>query len=144
MLDGLRSLTAPAVVAWAAYFGLLQLNSPLSWMTSKWSVGILTLAALGELVADKLPSTPSRTEFPGLAARIVMGALAGACIAMAGRQSWMIGAALGLVGGIAGTFAGYQARKNLVAALRIRDLPIAILEDLLAIAGSICIVLLVR
>ena len=78
VVAGLRSLTAPAVVAWAAHLGWINLHgSPLAFMGSPWAVGVFTVLALGELVADLLPSTPARTAPVGLSARIVTGALAG-------------------------------------------------------------------
>jgi hypothetical protein len=63
VVAGLRSLSAPAVVAWAAHLGWLNLHgSPLHFMASVWTAGIFTLLALGELFADQLPSTPFRTN----------------------------------------------------------------------------------
>jgi uncharacterized membrane protein len=137
---GLRALTAPAATAWAARLGWLQMPHPLSLIGSLPSVAILTLLALLELVADKLPRTPSRTAPPGLIARIVMGGLTGACMGSAGTQGILLGAAAGALGGIAGCFLGYSARTGLVRALGIRDLYIALLEDLVAIAGSLWVV----
>jgi len=59
VVAGLRSLTAPAVVAWAAHLGWLNLHgSPLAFMGSVWAVAIFTLLALVEFVADQLPTTP--------------------------------------------------------------------------------------
>ena len=50
---GLRSLTPPAVVAWAAYLGWLPLNnSPLAFMGSIIAVIVFSLFALLELFAD--------------------------------------------------------------------------------------------
>src|SRR6266481_9176043 len=93
IVAGLRSLTPPAVVAWAAHLGWLNLHgSPLAFMGSAWAVGIFTLGALGEFVADKLPTTPARTAAVGLTARIVIGLLTGACLAVAGRASYWLGA----------------------------------------------------
>lgn len=134
VVAGLRSMTAPAVVAWAAYLGWLNIHgSPLEFMGSVWAVGILTLFAVGEFVADKLPATPSRTALLGLSARIVTGALSGACLAVAGDASLGLGALAGAAGGILGAFAGYRARVGLVRALHVRDFAIAIPEDLIAI-----------
>ena len=137
---GLRSLTAPAATAWAVYLGWLKLERPLSLISSIPSVAIFTLLAVVELVADKLPQTPSRTALPGLIARIVMGGLTGACVAAGGAQGIFLGVALGAVGGVVGCFAGYQARTGLVKALDVRDLYIALVEDLVAIAGSLWVV----
>src|SRR5271165_229767 len=93
VIAGLRSLTAPAVVAWAAHLNWINLqNTPLSFMGSTVAVVIFTALAIVELVADKLPSTPSRTKPPGLIARIVLGGLSGACLAVAGVQSIVLGA----------------------------------------------------
>ena len=88
---GLRSLTAPAMTAWAVYLGWLKLERPLSLIGSLPAVAIFTLLAVVELVADKLPQTPSRTAPPGLIARIVMGGLAGACVATGGAQGIFFG-----------------------------------------------------
>jgi uncharacterized membrane protein len=137
---GLRSLTAPASTAWAVYLGWLKIERPLALIGSLPSVAIFTVLAIVELVGDKLPQTPSRTAPPGLIARIVMGGLTGACIAAGGAQGIFLGAALGAVGGVVGCFAGYQARTGLVKALGMRDVYIALVEDLVAIAGSVWVV----
>jgi uncharacterized membrane protein len=135
---GLRSLTPPAVVAWAAHLGWLNLtNSPLAFMGSIIAVIIFSLLALFELFVDLQPSTSKRTAPVPLGARIVTGALCGACLYAASHQSLIIGALLGSVGGIIGAFAGYETRKKLVAALNIKDTFIAVLEDLITI-GLAC------
>lgn len=134
VVAGLRSMTAPAVVAWAAYLGWINIHgSPVAFVGSMWAVGIFTLLAVGELVADKLPTTPSRTAPFGLGARVVTGALSGACFAVAGDASLWLGALAGAAGGIAGAFAGHRARVGLVRSLQVPDFAIAIPEDLIAI-----------
>jgi uncharacterized membrane protein len=141
VVAGLRSLTAPAAVAWAAHLGWINLHgSPLAFMGSPWAVGIFTVLALVELVSDQLPSTPSRTAPVGLIARIVMGALAGASLGVAGGASLWIAALAGVVGAVAGAFGGYQARVGLVRTLRVRDVVIAIPEDLIAIGLGLFLV----
>jgi uncharacterized membrane protein len=80
LISGLRSLMTPAVTAWAVHLGWLKIDHPLSLIGALPSVIILTLLAIGELAADKLPQTPSRTAPLGLIARIVTGGFAGACI----------------------------------------------------------------
>lgn len=134
VVAGLRSMTAPAVIAWAAHLGWINLSgSHVAFMSSPWAVGILTLAAIGEFVADLLPNTPPRTAAAGLVARIVTGSLSGACLGVAGSASPWAAALLGAVGALAGAFGGYQVRVSLVRALRIPDFAIAIPEDLVAI-----------
>jgi len=141
VVGGLRSVTGPAVVAWATNRHWLTLHdSLLAFMGSTAAVAVWTVLALGELVADKLPSTPSRTRSPGLIARGVLGGLSGACVAVAGAQSAALGAVLGAAGGIAGAFAGYEVRARLVRVLKVPDFVIAVLEDAVAIGGGFLIV----
>lgn len=137
---GLRSLAAPAATAWGAQLGWLKLYGPLSLIGSLPSVIILTLLAVAELVADKLPKIPNRTELPGLIGRMLTGGVAGACVAIAGDQGAFPGAVLGVAGALVGTFGGYQARAQLVKALGTRDLYVALVEDLVAVAGSFWVV----
>jgi uncharacterized membrane protein len=135
LVAGLRALTAPAAVSWAARLGWLNLaGSPVAFMGSTIAVAIFSLAAVGELVNDLLPKTPKRTSPVPLIARIVMGGLAGACLCVSGGQPLLQGAALGGIGGAFGAFAGYQARTRLVSRLKVKDAFIAIPEDLVAIA----------
>jgi uncharacterized membrane protein len=137
---GLRSLTPSAATAWAVYLEWLKLGRPLSLIGSVPSVVIFTVFAVMELIADKLPKTPNRTSPPGLIARIVMGGLTGACVATGGAQGTFFGAMLGAVGGLVGCFLGYQARTGLVKALGTRDIYVALVEDLVAVAGSVWVV----
>ena len=105
------------------------------------TVVILTVLAVGELVTDKLPKTPARTAPPVFGARIVMGGFAGAVIGAAWHWTFSaLGA--GVIGAVLGTLGGYQARKRLVAARGGQDLPIALLEDAVAILGGFAILAL--
>src|ERR1700683_1688564 len=132
VIAGLRALTAPAAVAWAGVgHGILN-HTSLRFIGGLPAALVFTVLALLEMYADQLPTTPSRLAPAGLITRIVTGGLSGACLAAAGTQSLAFGAALGAVGGVAGAFAGYHARAGLVKALKIRDLPIALLEDAIA------------
>jgi uncharacterized membrane protein len=135
---GLRSLTAPAVVAWAAFLKWINLNGHwAAWVGYLVTVIIFSVLALGELVVDKLPKTPARTAPPSFAARILLGAFAGAVLGSAWGYTWSaLGA--GAVGAVLGTLGGYQARSRLVASHG-HDLPIALLEDAVAVLGGFAI-----
>ena len=139
VVAGLRSLTAPAVVAWGAMLGWISLDLTWAhWVGNVITVVVLTLLAVGELVMDKLPNTPARTVPPVFGARILMGAFSGAVIGTPFGHPWTaLGA--GIVGAVLGTLGGYQARKRLVAATGGKDLPIALLEDAVAILGGLAI-----
>jgi uncharacterized membrane protein len=131
VFSGLRSLTPLAAVSWAAHLGWLHLeNTWLAFLGYAAAPYILSLLAIGELIADKLPKTPSRKSPPGFITRIVTGALCGAAVGAIG------GAACGALGAVAGTLGGYEFRSRLVKAIGGNDLPIALLEDAIAIAGA--------
>ncbi|MEO8572573.1 MAG: DUF4126 family protein [Pyrinomonadaceae bacterium] len=137
---GLRAMTPPAVVAWCAYLGCLNLGStPFAFMSSPISVAILSLLAVGEYVADLLPSAPNRTALPGLIARVATGAFSAACL-LGAADNPMALAIIGGAAGIAGAYAGFQARVRLVKALGVNDAFVAVSEDLIAIAISVCAV----
>jgi uncharacterized membrane protein len=135
IVAGLRSLLPAAVVAWAAHYDWLNLNgSPLAFMGSRTALVVFSVLAVGELIGDKLPQTPKRTAWAPLLARIVLGALSGSCLCVAAGKSLLVGALLGGIGSVIGAFAGYEIRRRLVNDLHIKDLFVAICEDLVAIA----------
>ena len=141
IVSGMRSLTAPAVTAWAAHRGWLNLaGTRLAFMGSTAAVAIFGVLAIAELIADKLPSTPSRTAPVGLIARFIGGGLSGSCVGVSAGQTPLYGAILGAVGGLAGAFAGYQWRTGLVKALKVPDFAIALLEDVIAIGAALFLV----
>jgi uncharacterized membrane protein len=141
VIAGLRSMTAPTVVAWAAHLKWLDLRQTwAAFMASTVTLCILTALAIAELVADKLPKTPSRKSPGPFVARIVLGALSGAALCAAARQSSAAGAFLGGLGAVVGTLGGYEARTRLVKIWKVPDLVVALLEDAVAIGGGLFIV----
>jgi uncharacterized membrane protein len=140
VIAGLRSMTPPAAVTWAAHFGWLTLDgTPLAFLGTSGARYVLTGLMLLELVADKLPTTPSRTRPGPLIARIVTGGLAGAGL-VAGHGGGMVAGALaGALGGLAGTFGGYRARTGLVRRLGTPDYVVALAEDVVAVGGAFLI-----
>ncbi|MCC2611692.1 DUF4126 family protein [Neorhizobium sp. Rsf11] len=145
VVAGLRAMTAPAAIAWAAYLGWLDLSgSWLAFMGSVWAVGVFTILAVVELVTDQLPSTPSRKVPQQFGARLVMGALTGAALSMPGfaamgMSSVVIGVIAGIIGAVVGTYGGAAARSRLAASFG-KDPPAAFIEDAVAIIGAYLIV----
>ena len=138
-IAGLRAMTAPAAVAWGAYLLWLPLaGTALAFMGSIWAVGIFTLLALFELVGDQRPSTPSRKVPVQFGTRLLMGALCGAAFGAAAGVLWA-GMACGVVGAVLGTYIGAAVRAALARAFG-RDLPAALIEDLVAIGGAFLLV----
>jgi uncharacterized membrane protein len=140
LVAGLRAMTAPAAVSWAARLGWLNLQgTPLAFLGAAVTPWIFTVAALGELVNDKLPKTGSRKEPPPFIARILMGALCGAAVGGA-NQALAAGLVAGALGAVAGTLGGYEFRARLTRAIGGKGLPIALLEDAIAIALAFWVV----
>ncbi len=143
VVAGLRSLTPLAAVSWAARLGLLHLGS--TWLAFLGYVAtpyILTVLAIGEIINDKLLKTPSRKAPVPFAARIVTGALSGAAIGTA-ANALIGGLILGMIGAVAGTLGGYEFRARLVRAIGGKDLPVALIEDVIAVGAAIWIVALI-
>jgi len=137
---GLRSMMAPAAIAWAACSGRLSLDgSWLAFLGYRFSPWILSLLALGELVTDQLPSTPSRKVPVQFGGRLLTGGVSGAAIGV-GTGSWIIGLLLGLAGAVIGTLGGAAARSRM-AAIFGNDRPAALIEDAVAILAAVAVVL---
>ena len=140
VLAGLRSMTAPAAVSWAARLGRVHPeNTWLAFLAFAYTPYILSVLAVAELIADKLPKTPSRKAPVGFIARVLTGGICGAALG-AGSGALIGGHVAGVLGAVVGTLGGYEFRARLVKAIGGRDLPIALLEDGIAIGGSILIV----
>jgi uncharacterized membrane protein len=136
VIAGLRALTAPAAVSWAARLGWLHLaNTGLSGVGSAVTAYVLSALALAELINDKLPKTLSRKSPPSFAVRVLSGAFCGAAFG-AQSQSLAGGLLAGALGAVVGTLGGYEARTRLVRAIGGKDLPIALLEDCIAVGGA--------
>jgi len=139
VIAGLRVLTAPAVVSWAARLGWIHLDGTwAAFLGAPVTPYIASVLAIGELINDKLPKTPSRKAPPSFIARIAMGALCGAALGTP-SQALVGGLIAGVVGAIAGTLGGYEVRMRAARAFG-KDLPIALIEDAIAIGGGFLIV----
>ncbi len=140
-LTGLRAFTPVTVLVWALHLHHVRiLGSPLYFLHTTPAIVVLTILAVAELVADKLPFTPSRLKIPGLVGRVIFGAVCGVVTGQAWGASWQTSAAAGLIGAIVGAVVGYEVRKGTVQTLHWHDIPVALIEDAVAIGGSILIV----
>jgi uncharacterized membrane protein len=143
VIAGLRALTAPAVVAWGAFLGWIDVTGKWSeWVAHPITVTVLTVLLVVELITDQLPKTPSRKTTPQFLTRLLTGAFAGAVIGSAFFHTFSsLGA--GIIGAVLGTLGGYEARSRLVAANGGRDRPVAIAEDVIAVGGGFLVAYLV-
>ena len=129
--SGLRSFTPLALVSWVSLWGWMPLGgSRLSFLGTNAGAAIVSLLAIGELIGDKLPITPSRITTGPLGARIITGALSVGAVCIGLGQSWILGMIGGALTAVAGAFSGFYARQFLVTRCGLRDWIVAVLEDL--------------
>jgi uncharacterized membrane protein len=92
---------------------------------------IAAVADGAELVADKLPGTPSRLDPPGLAGRLIFAGLAAAVLARSGHRGPVPAMLTASVAALAAAKIGHDARA--VLDRRLPDPVVAVAEDALAI-----------
>ena len=132
---GMRSMTAPAALAHVLSRRLASpAAQPARALASRRVAGGLALAAAGEYVGDKMPFAPDRTAVFPLVGRLGSGALVGAAVAVARRESPWLGAAVGAGAAGAAAFAMLRVRLAVPRALGLPDLPVALAEDALALS----------
>lgn len=139
VIAGLRAMTAPAAVSWAAALGWLPVQDTwAAFMGYRFTPWIFSLLAVVELITDQLPSTPSRKVPQQFGARLLAGGLSGAVIGAAGGST-IGGLVAGVIGAVIGTYGGAELRGRLAAAFG-KDLPAALIEDVIAVGGALLIV----
>jgi uncharacterized membrane protein len=143
IVAGLRAMMPLAAVSWGARLGYLDLSTTgLAFLGSAWLPWVFTVLALGELVTDQLPSTPSRTVPMQFGARLVTGGFAGAAIGLA-HGSMLTGLLAGVIGAVIGTLGGRAFRGRLAAAFG-QDPPAAFIEDAIAIVSAVILIIGLR
>ena len=91
---------------------------------------VLITLAIGELVFDKIPGVPKRTEPPGLIARVSLGVSACAGLAWSRRRPTVVPAIIGGSVALATAFVGATVREHFSD--RLPTVMVALAEDLLA------------
>lgn len=139
VIAGMRSMSAPAFVSnsFARVRPKHLRKSPFRHLSSPFVSNVLALLAAGEMIADKLPFMPNRTDPPALVGRALNGAFAAAAWAAYNRQSALIGAVTGAAAAIASSFAFFHLRRAATHELEIPDSVAAITEDALVLGTGI-------
>ena len=138
LVNGMRAMTPMAVLCWFAYAGSLPVGGTWAFWTAKLATAIIfTLLALGEFIGDKLPKTPNRTAPGPLIARLAFGGLVAAIVAVALNGSGVEAVILAVIGVLIGAFASFHIRREIVSRSGFKDWPIALAEDVTAVALAI-------
>ena len=132
---GMRSASAPALTShyFAKNPSLFLDASPLKGLGLPVAANVLKFMATGELIADKLPMVPSRTDPGPLGARAVSGGVCGAAVFLAEGERAEVGAALGAAAAVASSFLFMNLRRVIGRAATLPDPVVALAEDGLAL-----------
>lgn len=137
-MTGLRTMTPMALMCFFAYKGNLNVEGTWAFWTARpVTVIVFAVLAVGELIGDKLPRTPNRTNLFPLLARVCFGGLVGTIAAMSANGSSIEGGFLGAVSALMWTFLGFHIREELTRRMGWKDLWVALVEDGVVIGLSI-------
>lgn len=130
---GLRSQVPQAALSLR---GLTPARGPLKVLGGRAAKAAAVLGAAGEIVADKLPVTPSRVQPGPLLGRVASGAFAAGTLAgSTGRRGrgLVLPVLIGATGAYAGSWAGFALRRTAARRTNLPDPVVAITEDAAAI-----------
>jgi len=137
-MTGLRAMTPMAVLCWFAWMGNLPVTGTWAfWVAKPVTAIVFTVLAVGEMVGDKLPQCPNRTDAGPLVSRVAFGGLVGALAATGLTGSALEGILLGGISALAGTWLGFLLRRWMVKDSGYRDAYVALVEDAIAVGFSI-------
>ncbi len=138
-------MMAPAVIAWAARRSGLDLeNTPFSAFKGPGIGRTAAALVMGEMIADKMPFVPNRTDPSALIARAVSGGAAGAAVFKARRQNIVFGAAIGAAAAVGAAYATYYLRRKAARYFDVSDRAVALVEDGIALTAGLIAVSLVK
>ena len=127
---GMRSMSSPAILSQLAKSGLAPVgHSSIGFLNHPATARTMAVLAAGELIADKLPFLPKRTQAPALITRVISGGLSGAAVCSAKKRSIWLGALFGALGAVGATYGAYRLRKWTGEKFHIPDPVVAVVED---------------
>lgn len=135
VVSGMRTLLMPALISRAPTTEPGRFLTPGTAPRRLQSLALsraLTVAAVTELIGDKLAATPDRTQGPSLVARAASGAVAATVFAGWNGDARIPAAMLGLSGAIGSAHVMMRLRKASARLLDIPDPLVGLAEDCLA------------
>lgn len=137
-LAGLRGVSAPAFLSYyLSHEASKKLGGTIfSPLADERVSALLGLAAVGEIIADKLPFVADRTDTGPLVGRAASGALVGAVIFINEGKQPLAGAAIGVTTALASTLLSFQLRTRATSKLHIPNVLAGLLEDGIVVAAG--------
>lgn len=134
---GMRSMTPLAAVAEAGRHGwLARGNGAPGFLSHPLVAAGATALAFGELLGDKMRSAPDRIVAPGIAARLITGALAGAAVAPRSQRNAAM--ALGAAAAVAASYVTFAVRMK--ALRRYGQTTSGLVEDAITLGSTLLLV----
>ena len=137
-VTGLRSMSGPALLSRAVVDGRVQNleDTRFAALGSPKTAIALSVLQVGELVGDKLPATPSRTNLLPLLGRAGFGALVGAALFASEEDGTLSGGVLGAGAAVTAAYAGEKLRASIGESTALPDQVVALFEDGIALLGG--------
>lgn len=130
-------MSAPAVITQLSEAGLMpEDGSPMAWLQNPAVHKAINILAGGEMLADKLPFLPARTDIGPLAARGITGSISGAAVCTAMRRPWWIGALIGAAAAIGATFGATKLRKWATEDQHLPNSVVGLIEDAVVVGST--------
>ena len=140
-IAGMRTFSAPVVLShiYSRHPSKQLRNTPFSFLQSTTTSKVFKVLGAGELIGDKMPFAPKRTDAGGLIGRFISGAFCGATVYKVNHRQPVIG---GIVGGAAAVASAFGCMFLRIAAGKrtgISDPFIGAVEDAVVIAAGTAI-----
>ncbi len=135
---GMRAASAPALVNayLSRYFIRYLLPQPARALSSPRATKLLWVSAFGEMIGDKLPFAPNRTDPPALIGRTLSGALVGVALSAARHERREVGAVVGGLAAVASSFVMMNLRKQIGESTGLPDPAVALMEDAIVLGAG--------
>jgi uncharacterized membrane protein len=134
LVAGMRSMAAPALLSRRLSRLPGHGHGPAAGLLrSRLAATTFAALAAGEMIADKTPAVPDRTEPMSVLGRALMGALSGAAIAGVRGGSQTGGALVGATAAVGSTFLAYTLRARAGRNTGVPDVALALAEDLVVV-----------
>jgi uncharacterized membrane protein len=134
---GIRSMSGPNVISQLSEAGLMPAEgSPMAWLQNPAVHKAINVLAGGEMLADKLPFLPARTDVGPMAARAITGGLSGAAVCAAVRRPWWIGALIGAAAAIGASFGATKLRKWITEDQHVPNSVAGLIEDAVVVGST--------
>lgn len=138
-IAGLRASIAPAVASnyLSKHPDKDLRRSKLRFIQKPATALVTKLLSVAEIAADKAPNAPNRIIPPQIGARVASGALVGATMFRANRESVINGALIGGASALITTIASFYARQYLDKIPHVKDTFVGAFEDAVAVSSGI-------